>query len=188
VEAQRASTEEPVTQSSDRALFCDPCTFAPGIEQNSRRLLIDNRANRTILRFALDCTHAAVSTWLRYLLFQIPGWLLAAGVALALWRWEFLPPWLCIAGFCAWVLKDLALYPLLRRVYEIDRKTGAQTLIGARGFAQEDLAPSGFVRVRGELWSATALPSERAIAAGTEVEIVGAERMIVIVRAVDTRV
>jgi membrane protein implicated in regulation of membrane protease activity len=150
--------------------------------------MIDNRANRTIRRFALDCVGVAVSTWLRYLLFQIPGWLLAAGGALALWRWEFLPPWLCIAGFCAWALKDLALYPLLWRVYEIDRRTGAEALIGARGFAQEDLEPSGFVRVRGELWNATVLASERMIAAGVEVEIVGAERMTVFVRAVDRRI
>ena len=131
---------------------------------------------------------AAVSTWLRYLLFQIPGWLLAAGVALALWRWGFVAPWLCLACLCAWVLKDLALYPMLRRVYETDRRTGAQALIGARGFAQEDLAPFGFVRVRGELWRASALPSERVIAAGAEVEIVGVERMTIIVRSADSRI
>jgi membrane protein implicated in regulation of membrane protease activity len=129
-----------------------------------------------------------VSTWLRYLLFQIPGWLVAAGVALALWRWGFVAPWLCLACLCAWVLKDLALYPVLRRVYETDRRTGAQALVGACGHAQEDLAPSGFVRVRGELWRATALSTERPISAGTEVEIVGAERMSVIVRPIDKRV
>lgn len=126
-----------------------------------------------------------MSTWLRYLLFQIPGWLLAAGVGLALWRWEFLSAPLCVAGFIVWVLKDLALYPLLRRVYEIDRRTGAQALIGTRGFAQGDLAPAGFVRVRGELWSATALLPKGTISAGTEIEIVGAERMTVIVRPLD---
>lgn len=128
-----------------------------------------------------------MSTWQRYLLFQIPGWLLAAGIALALWRWELLPPWLCVGGFFVWLLKDLALYPFLRRVYEIDRRTGAQALIGARGIAQEDLAPTGFVRVRGELWSASAFPADRAVAAGAEVEIVGAERMTVIVRPTGRR-
>jgi len=123
-----------------------------------------------------------VSTWQRYLLFQIPGWLLAAAAGLALWRWEFLPPWLCAAGFGAWVLKDLALYPLLRRGYEAAGASGAESLIGARGFAQQELAPTGFVRVRGELWNASALPAERAIAADAEVEVIGAQRMTVIVR------
>ena len=95
-----------------------------------------------------------MSTWQRYLIFQIPGWLIAAAVLLGLLHWEFLPPWLGVVGFFAWVLKDVMLYPLLHRAYQTNVKTGLQALVGARGFAHDDLSPKGFVRVQGELWSA----------------------------------
>ena len=125
-----------------------------------------------------------MSTWQRYLIFQIPGWLIAAAVLLALLHWEFLPPWLGVVGFFAWVLKDVMLYPLLHRAYQTNVKTGLQALVGARGFAHDDLSPKGFVRVQGELWSARALPADQMIVAGTEVEIVSAEHMTVFVRTV----
>jgi membrane protein implicated in regulation of membrane protease activity len=125
-----------------------------------------------------------MSTWQRYLLFQIPGWLIAAAVLLGLSHWKLLPPWLGIVCFLAWVLKDLMLYPLLHRAYQTNVKTGLQALVGARGFAHDDLSPKGFVRVQGELWNARALPADQMIVAGTEVEIVSAERMTVLVRTV----
>jgi membrane protein implicated in regulation of membrane protease activity len=125
-----------------------------------------------------------MSTWQRYLLFQIPGWLIAAAVLLGLSHWKLLPPWLGIVCFFAWVLKDLMLYPLLHRAYQTNVKTGLQALVGARGFAHDDLSPKGFVRVQGELWNARALPADQMIVAGTEVEIVSAERMTVFVRTV----
>jgi membrane protein implicated in regulation of membrane protease activity len=125
-----------------------------------------------------------MSTWQRYLLFQIPGWLIAAAVLLGLSHWKLLPPWLGIVCFLAWVLKDLMLYPLLHRAYQTNVKTGLQALVGARGFAHDDLSPKGFVRVQGELWNARALPADQMIVAGTEVEIVSAERMMVFVRTV----
>ena len=125
-----------------------------------------------------------MSTWQRYLVFQVPGWLIAAVVLLGLSHWKLLSPWLGIVVFFAWVLKDLLFYPLLRRAYQTNVKTGLQALVGARGFAHDDLSPKGFVRVQGELWSARALPTSEVIAAGTEVEIVSAERMTVFVRTV----
>jgi len=81
-------------------------------------------------------------------------------------------------------LKDVMLYPLLHRAYQTNVKTGLQALVGARGFAHDDLSPKGFVRVQGELWSARALPADQMIVAGTEVEIVSAEHMTVFVRTV----
>jgi membrane protein implicated in regulation of membrane protease activity len=103
---------------------------------------------------------------------------------LGLAHWKLLPPWLGIVGFSVWVLKDLMLYPLLYRAYQTNVKTGLQSLVGARGFVHDDLSPKGFVRVQGELWSAQALPAGQMIVAGTEVEIVRAERMTVFVRPV----
>lgn len=125
-----------------------------------------------------------MSTWQRYLIFQIPGWLIAAAVLLGLAYWKLLPPWLGIVGFFVWVLKDLMLYPLLHRAYQTNVKTGLQALVGARAFVHDDLSPKGFVRLQGELWCAQALPANQMIVAGTEVEIVSAEHMTVFVRTV----
>jgi len=72
-------------------------------------------------------------------------------------------------------------YPLIRRAYEPDR-TGVARLIGERGFAEGDLTPDGYVRVKGELWRSTAISGEQRIASGTEVEVIAAERMTLTVR------
>jgi membrane protein implicated in regulation of membrane protease activity len=126
-----------------------------------------------------------VPTWIKYLLFQIPGWIIAATFLVALSGWEIIPKWLAILCFCGWLLKDLLLYRFLRRAYE-PAVNGSARLVGARGVAEGDLTPNGYIRVRGELWRAVASPAENVVRSGTEVEIVGAERMEVFVRAVDT--
>jgi membrane protein implicated in regulation of membrane protease activity len=118
------------------------------------------------------------------LIFQIPGWFIAGTVLFLVSHWQWIPKWLAIVCFCAWVLKDLLLYRFLRRAYEPD-VTGAARLVGARGVAEGDLAPHGYIRVRGELWRAVANPADHVVRSGTEVEIVSAERMEVFVRAID---
>jgi membrane protein implicated in regulation of membrane protease activity len=125
-----------------------------------------------------------VSTPLKYLVFQIPGWMITAAILRSLWHWQLIPKWLAVLGFFAWVLKDLLLYPFLRPAYETDVKTGSAALIGARGVAEETLAPHGYIRVRGELWRAVATPADQVVNAGTEVEIVGADGMRVFVRPI----
>jgi membrane-bound serine protease (ClpP class) len=127
-----------------------------------------------------------VSPRLKYLIFQIPGWVITAAVLERLWHWQFIPKWLAVVGFCGWVLKDLLLYPFLRRAYETDIKTGSAALVGARGIAEEDLAPHGYIRVRGELWRAVVSPPDQVVNAGAEVEIVSADGMRVFVRTIAT--
>jgi membrane protein implicated in regulation of membrane protease activity len=123
-----------------------------------------------------------VSPPIKYLLFQIPGWLVAAIILLLAVHWHWFTAPLAVAAFAVWVLKDLLFYPLLHRAYEPGR-TGAARLVGERGVVEGDLTPGGYVRVRGELWRAAAFPENQAIASGTEVEIIGAERMELTVRA-----
>ncbi|HXG51647.1 MAG TPA: aconitate hydratase AcnA [candidate division Zixibacteria bacterium] len=123
-------------------------------------------------------------TWLKYLVFQLPGWIAAAGVATALWHWEILSRELAGAGFLIWFLKDLLLYPRLKVAYEAARDHGSKALVGAKGTVATDLAPEGYVRVRGELWRACA---ERPIARGAEVEVADARGMTLFVRAAAVR-
>jgi membrane-bound ClpP family serine protease len=121
-------------------------------------------------------------TWVRYLMFQIPGWCMAALVLLLLGHYRtisFLGALIC---FGAWMLKDLLLYPWLRSAYEISTRTGSKTLIGYKGVAESSLAPDGLIRVRGELWRAVAIPRDEVIQTGIAVEIIDANGMTVFVR------
>lgn len=123
-------------------------------------------------------------TFFRYLFFQIPGWAITAVLALALFHWEIIPSWLALVAFCGLVLKDLASYPFLRSVYDAKVESGSEALVGKKGITQGDLAPEGYIRIHLELWRAVTDPPGQIIAAGTEVEVVRAEGMKVVVRAV----
>lgn len=96
-----------------------------------------------------------------------------------------MPQWLAVLGFGGWVLKDIFLYPFVRTAYQASGKTGPQALVGAKGVATDDLAPNGFVRVRGELWRAVANPNDQMICSGTEVQILAVEGMTLRVRALE---
>ena len=89
----------------------------------------------------------------RYALFQVPGILmilLGAGFAV---KWMELPLWIALAVVCVWVVKDLVMFPFVWRSYDRRIRPGDPfSMIGLRGTAQERLAPSGYVLVRGERW------------------------------------
>lgn len=118
----------------------------------------------------------------KYLLVQIPGWLLVALALGALRYWFDLPLWAVAGGFVLWVAKDLALYSWVRPSYEPgDERTGAERLIGARGVVRQTLDPAGYVHVRGELWRAETLPGAPPIPAGVSVEVRGARGLTLLV-------
>ena len=122
-----------------------------------------------------------VATWKKYALFQVPGWVAAAVVLLGLMEWVGLSLWAASGVFSLWVIKDIALYPLVRTAYESGVKTGVERLVGEKGVAQEWLDPRGMVRVRGELWQAEAEPSEQRIEPNSEIRVTGAHNVTLIV-------
>ena len=101
-------------------------------------------------------THLAkpTRTLRRYVLYQIPGCLLAIATAVVLHYRVNLPAWWGIALVASWVIKDAVLYPFLRGAYDSDSPDAIEQLIGLEGVAIEPLAPQGYIRVRGELWLA----------------------------------
>ncbi len=107
----------------------------------------------------------------RYVLYQVPGWLIAAGAALLLHRWVGLPGWAGVALVLAWALKDAALYPFLRDSYEHDPRSVIERLIGLAGVTVEPLTPQGYVRVRGELWLAEPSVADVTIGRGHPVTV-----------------
>ena len=122
-----------------------------------------------------------MATWKKYALFQVPGWVIAAVVLLELMEWVGLSLGAASGLFTVWVIKDVALYPLVRTAYESDVKTGVEQLVGEKGLAQEWLDPHGMVQVRGELWQAEAKPSEQRIEPHSEIRVTGAHDLTLIV-------
>jgi len=125
------------------------------------------------------------STLTRYVLYQIPGWLLAVAAAVLLHRWVGLPVWAAVALVVAWAVKDAVLYPFLRTAYEQDSRRVIERLVGLGGIAVEPLAPQGYVRVRGELWLAEPTTTNVEIRRGHEVRVDKVRGTTLLVSAVD---
>jgi membrane protein implicated in regulation of membrane protease activity len=120
-------------------------------------------------------------TALRYVAMQIPGWLVVGAMAWGLWWHELVggPTAGVLVG--VWVLKDLALYPYLRRAYEPSRSP-ADALVGREATVSTALTPEGWVRIGPELWRAR-LPREAPPAAAGETVVVAAvEGLTLLVR------
>jgi membrane protein implicated in regulation of membrane protease activity len=111
----------------------------------------------------------------RYLLFQVPGWLLVGGTLYALVRlWGLEPSW-ALGAFALWLAKDAVLFPVLRRAYEPDGHA-PHGPIGEAGVAEDALdveRGEGWVRVGPERWRARLAPGASAIAAGAPVRVLG---------------
>lgn len=123
----------------------------------------------------------SLSVFRRYMLFQIPGWVLAALILYALHRLAGLPAWAALALMAADVVKDFALFPLLRKAYDTHTKTGIERLIGETAIVEEDLNPAGFVRLRGELWGAEISDCPDRVSSGERVRVVGSRDMTLLV-------
>jgi membrane protein implicated in regulation of membrane protease activity len=117
----------------------------------------------------------------RYLLFQIPGWVLSAIILICLHRWVNLPLWATTGIFLLVVLKELILYPFLRIGYNSTAKEGVEQLIGKGGIASENIDPQGYVQVRGELWHAKLGPGTQPIPQGSRVRVQSAQGMTLVV-------
>lgn len=118
---------------------------------------------------------------IKYLIYQVPGWILVALILFALRYWLELSPRIAIVVFLLWVIKDFALYPLLRKAFEPAGETPVDKMIGLQGVARERIDPRGYIQVRGELWRAEIRSGEDPIPAGCPVRIVDVNGMVLIV-------
>jgi membrane protein implicated in regulation of membrane protease activity len=108
----------------------------------------------------------------RYILLNIPGLVAVILILMIIQHWVALPVWLfwCIIGF--WIIKDVILFPVVWRAYDWDRPSRSRSMIGQQGIARERLAPSGYVRIHGELWRAEKMGDGPPIEAGQTVQVV----------------
>lgn len=107
----------------------------------------------------------------KYWALQIPGTLLLIVILHLLQDYLSISTWLLwsIVGF--WVVKDVMLYPIVWRSYDPGYPATLHSLDGARGVATEQLDPSGYVRVRGELWRAELARGARPVKKGEPIRV-----------------
>jgi membrane-bound serine protease (ClpP class) len=117
----------------------------------------------------------------RYLLFQLPGWVIVGTLCALAVRWPGISPATAVVLFAAWVAKDLLLYPWLRHGYVPGPADSHRSLVGATGVAEQALAPSGWVRVRGELWRARVRSGIAVLDKGAAVRVVEVDGMEIVV-------
>jgi membrane protein implicated in regulation of membrane protease activity len=104
---------------------------------------------------------------LKYALFQLPGLFLFFLILILVQRWTDLPLRSIWGLLILWVIKDVVLFFFVWRAYQ----RVANPLIGMKGVAEEQLAPSGYVRVRGELWKVEVIDSNLQIDKGEAVKV-----------------
>ena len=126
-----------------------------------------------------------MTTFIRYTLIQIPGWLICAIVLSATHISLAMPVWAAAGLVAVWVGKDFALYPFLKHAYEADTKTGAQRLIGSVGEVQQLPDPLGYIRVNGELWRTEGISGGSPLQPGTRVLVVAVRGLTLQVIPVD---
>jgi len=126
-----------------------------------------------------------VTVFQRYLLIQIPGWILVAILLGGLYGWNVISLRVALILYAVYFLKDFVLYPFLRRAYETDEPSVMGRLIGAKGVAIENLDPAGYVRVGGELWQSRIGEGCAPIREGSRIRVQAVDGMTLIVRVED---
>lgn len=105
----------------------------------------------------------------QYVLWQVPGWLIA-GVVVAWLASEFgLAMWVAVTALMLIIARDLAMYLVLRPAFA--KPPYGSAPIGAAGETVEPLAPAGYVRVNGELWPARAVSAAADVPRGARVVV-----------------
>ena len=91
-------------------------------------------------------------------------------------------PWNAIAGLASIVVGVFEVTYWQRRMRRGKVQTGVDQLVGATGEVTERLAPSGHIRVLGELWQAR---SSTELPPGSRVRVVAVHGLMLEVEAID---
>lgn len=90
----------------------------------------------------------------RYGLLMIPSTVALVLILMVVHQWVAVPVWFGGIIVLLWIVKDVIMFPFVWRAYEWDRPGISSKMIGERGIAKERLAPTGYIRIKGELWRA----------------------------------
>ncbi len=122
---------------------------------------------------------------LRYWLLQLPATALLILILVLLRDRLEIPGWVVWSIVAIWVMKDALLYPLVWRSYDVAYPVTANAMEGAYGVATERIDPTGYVRVRGELWSAELMDGAPPIDKGERVLVEMRREFVLLVRPRD---
>jgi membrane protein implicated in regulation of membrane protease activity len=121
----------------------------------------------------------------RYWLLQIPGWGVLAAALWAADRYAGLPLSWAAAIFFVWLLKDWAIYPILKDHYRFRAEPPSNRIVGQIARAREPLRSTGYVELKGELWLAELVSdgaSVDSVKEGEEVTVESVEGLTLRVR------
>jgi len=120
---------------------------------------------------------------MRYALFQIPGLVLLILILIMVRRWVDFPLWFFWGSVFIWIVKDTVLFPFVWRAYDWNRSQDVHSLVGSEGIVEERLAPSGYIRVHGEIWQAKMIKEGSPIEKGEGVRIQGIRGLVLLVQS-----
>ena len=118
----------------------------------------------------------------RYILLQVPGTALLVLILIQLSNRFDLPVWSVWGIITISVAKDIILFPFVWSAYDWDRQGEANSMVGRRGIAKERLAPSGYIKIRGELWKAKVIGINPPIEKGEAVRVEEMQGLTLLVR------
>ena len=119
--------------------------------------------------------------FIRYLLLESPGWLLAGVVAALARKWLGVSTELAVTFVAVWVGKDLLLYPWLKDALAGEAPSQAERLVGRTAVVVEPLAPRGIVRLGAELWRAEITPRDTPVPPERQVQVKAVQGLVLLV-------
>lgn len=91
---------------------------------------------------------------LRYSLFQIPSLTIIALIVFFVNRLYDLNIIIIVGIISGWILKDIFLFPIVRKAYHIKENDKSKMMLYEKGVAVKKINPMGYVRINGEIWQA----------------------------------
>jgi len=124
-----------------------------------------------------------VQVVMRYALFQIPGLVLLISILILVRWWVDFPSWVFWGAIFIWMAKDAVLFPFVWRAYDRSHLRSLHSLVGSEGVVEQRLAPSGYIRVHGELWQAEMIREGPPIEKGEGVQVKGIRGLVLLVQS-----
>jgi membrane-bound serine protease (ClpP class) len=120
---------------------------------------------------------------IRYTLLQLPALALLVSTLILL-RWVIdIPLWATIVLTLLWIVKDVVMFPFVWRAYDQNSLGHANSMVGLPGVTIEQLSPSGYIQVRGELWRAELEKGHPPIDKGEQIYVRGHRGLTLLVEA-----
>lgn len=120
----------------------------------------------------------------RYALFQIPNYALLGLIWIVVRYWWDPPGWVLWSLLAFWVTKDIFWFFFVWRAYNTRPFGQKPTMLGKEGVVEVSLAPSGYVRIQGEIWRAESMEKGKPLQKGNRVRVCGVRGLTLIVEPV----